>query len=151
MFDQEKYIESVKEIIITYIKSKFPECKVITAFPNVEGTDLNLTKPLIYVEFERESNIERRRGKWVSGNNYSRRLNIVYSLQIFTGGENTGVLARDRVIQKLKVDIPRNERVFAGQGLKKVDIRFMGSYRLRERIHLARIELFGQVTIKTTL
>jgi hypothetical protein len=151
VFDQEKYIESVKGILMAYIRNLLPEHKVITAFPDVEGTSLDLSVPLVYVEFERESNVERRRGKWVGDDSYQRRVTVVYSIQVFTSGDGKGVLARDRTIQKLKVDIPRNERVFAGQGLRKVDMRFMGSYRLRERIHLARMEFFTQVTMTTIM
>ena len=60
-------------------------------------------------------------------------------------------MQRDRLIQKIRTEFHNNLRVFAGKGMRKTDIKFAGSYRLREGIHLARLEMFSQVTLDLNL
>ena len=56
-FDGTKYVESVKGILISFLKEKLPEADVFTAFPNVDSDNFSLKKPAVYVEFNRDYNV----------------------------------------------------------------------------------------------
>lgn len=144
-YSQDKYVESVKGTIIEFLKANVPEADFVLAFPDIPGTEFSLTRPLVYVEFERELNIDIRKGKYTGKGTRSKRKMLTYSFQVITTGNNSAVMVRDRIIQKIASNVISQYELLSGKGLQKADSRYVGSYRVREGIHLARMEFYCEI------
>lgn len=144
-FSQDQYIESVKGTIIEFFKANVPEADVGLAFPDITGVDFSLTKPLIYIEFERELNIDSRKGKYTGRGTRSKRKMLTYSFQVITTGDNSAVMVRDRIIEKITSQVIRQNEYLSGKGIRKAETKFVGSYRVREGVHLARQEFYCEI------
>jgi hypothetical protein len=139
-YSQDKYIESVKGVLIEFIKANVPEADVVFAFPDITNTSLVLTKPAIYIEFERELPLDSGRGK--SGR---KRIRITYSIQVITTGTNTAAMIRDRIIEKVSKQVHSQYELLSGKGLRRSETKYVGSYRVRESINLGRLEFYSEI------
>lgn len=144
-YNQASYIESTKGTISEFLKSISPEADIAVAFPDITGEGFSLTKPLIYVEFERELNIDARMGRYNGRGSRSKRKLLTYALQVITTGNNAAMLTRDRVIQKIVLEAIKQQTFLSGKGLRKAEAKYAGSYRVREGVHLARLEFYCEV------
>lgn len=149
IFDQTKYIETSKGIIKEYTKSLFPDYDLPLALPDLADDNLVLVKPVIYIEYNSSSNIDSYSGRNNGRGGKLKRKLLRFSFQILTTGENSAVLERDRIAQKLEYEFSTLEtsKLFASKGLKDIDLRYVNSYRVREGIHLARLEMFTQISL----
>jgi len=144
-YSQETYIESVKGTINSFLKGIAPEADIAVAFPDITGEQFSLSKPLIYTEFERELNIDARKGRHNGAGTRTKRKLLTYALQIITTGSNAAVLARDRIAQKITLETIRQNELLSGKGIRKAETRYLGSHRVREGVHLARIEFYCEI------
>ena len=143
--DQEKYVEGVKGIIINFLKSIVPEADNVPAFPDITGSSFSLKKPIVFVEFEREVNLDIRRGRHNGRGKRVKRKQLTFSFQVVTTGDNKAVMERDRIIQKIINGVMSKEDFLSGKGIRKADAKYTGSFRVREGVHLARIDFYGEV------
>lgn len=144
-YNQSVYIESSKGVITEFLKSIVPEADIGVAFPDITGEGFSLAKPLIYVEFERELNIDSRMGRYNGKGTRTKRKLLTYSVQVITTGNNAAVLARDRIIQKAASETIKQQTFLSGKGIRKAEAKYTGSYRVREGVHLARLEFYCEV------
>lgn len=144
-YNQESYIESVKGTLTEFIKSVVPEADTVIAFPDIAGKGFALTKPLVYVEFERELNVDARKGRHNGKGTRTKRKMLTYAFQVVTTGSNAAVLSRDRVVQKIVLETMKQGTFLSGKGIRKAECKFTGSYRVREGVHLARLEFYCEV------
>lgn len=144
-YNQETYIESVKGTLIEFLKSVVPEADPVIAFPDITGKGFSLAKPLVYVEFERELNIDIRKGRHNGKGTRTKRKMLTFALQVITTGSNAAVLSRDRVVQKVVLETMKQETFLSGKGIHKAESKYTGSYRVREGVHLARLEFYCEV------
>ncbi|MEM5838877.1 hypothetical protein [Bacillus sp. LMB3902] len=149
LFDQEKYIESAKGIIKEFLKKMFPDYDLPLALPDLADDNLSLEKPVVYIEFNNSMNIDGKAGRATGRGGRLKRKSLRFSFQILTTGENSAVLERDRISQKLEYEFSREMNIhkLASVGLKDVDIRYINSYRVREGVHLARLELYTTINL----
>ncbi|AGR46590.1 hypothetical protein vBBak6_038 [Bacillus phage v_B-Bak6] len=143
MYDQEKYVETTKGIVKEFIQQTIPEAKIILGeLPNADD-NLNIDKPNIYIEYERDLPIDRRYGYRTGRGGHKKRHRITYSFQIITQGDTYGVMDRDRIVQKIvaAVNKDKTSQEFAQRGLYKLEGKFVSSYRVRENLFLARVEI----------
>jgi hypothetical protein len=147
-FDQTKYIESTKAVIKEYTRSLFPDYDIPLALPDLGDDNLKLKKPVIFIEFNNSNNLDLDKGRNNGRGGRLKRKTIRYSFQVLTTGENSAILDRDRIAQKLEYEFSTvaTSQYFAAKGMKDVDLRYMNSYRVREGVHLARLELFAQIS-----
>lgn len=153
-YNQDVYIESTKGVIKEFVEGCTPEADVAIAFPDTKGSELSLEnvlsgkfslkQPLIYLEFERELNVDTRAGRWNGGARVKRKM-LTFALQVITTGNNKAVLSRDRIVQKVVNEVMKKETFLSGKGLRKAECKFVGSYRVREGVHLARLEFYCEV------
>lgn len=144
-FNQNSYIESVKGTIIEFIKSTVSDVEVVLAFPDITGSNFSLSKPMIYVEFERELNLDIRKGRHNGRGSMTKRKLLTYSFQVITTGDKAAVMARDRTIEKISLQAIRQNELLSGKGLRKAETKYTGSYRVREGVHLARLEFYCEI------
>lgn len=144
-YNQNAYIESVKGVISEFLKKNVQNIDIAVAFPDMTGEGFSLSKPLIYVEFERELNVDIRAGRKNGQGNRSKRKRLTYSIQIITTGDNAAVLQRDRIVQTITNKVIEQNAVLSGKGIQKAETRYVGSYRVRELVHLARIEFYCEI------
>lgn len=146
VYNQDSYIESAKGTLIEFIKSVVgTEADVSIAFPDITGATFSLAKPLIYVEFERELNLDSFRGRRNGAGKQTKRKMLTYSFQVITTGNNAAVMARDRIVQKLVSQTLKQYELLSGKGLRKAEAKYVGSYRVREGVHLARLEFYSEI------
>lgn len=143
--EQNKYIEETKEILISFLKSIVPESDVVPAFPDITGKNFSLKRPLLFVEFEREVNLDIRRGRHDGNGRRIKRKQLTFSFQVITTGDNKAIMQRDRIIQKIINGMLEHDDVLSGKGLRKAEAKYTGSFRVREGIHLARIDFYGEI------
>lgn len=148
-FDSARYIESTKEIIFEYLKTLLPDTLIVFSYPDIANDEVELTKPMIAVEFNSSKNIDYGHGKVTGRGTRAKRKMLRYSFQIISSGDGKALLERDKIAQVIEMDMGKPETCywFAKKGLTDLDIRFVNSYRARENIHVARLELFVYVTI----
>lgn len=148
LFDQTKYIESTKEVIKNFTKVLFPDCDIPLAIPDLGDDNLSLSKPVIFIEYDNSVNIDPFSGKNNGRGKRQKRKLLRFSFQIITTGGNLAVLQRDRIVQSLEYEFMKdsNVKLLASKGIKEPDVRYMNSYRVREQVHLARLELFFKVS-----
>lgn len=144
-FNQDVYIESVKGTLKEFLKSVIPEADIALAFPDITGDGFSLTKPLVYIEFERELNIDAHKGRHNGAGKRAKRKMLTYSLQVITTGSDSAVMARDRIIQKMVKQVILQSGLLSGKGLRKPEAKYVGSFRVREGVHLARLEFYCQI------
>lgn len=144
-YSQDKYVESVKGTIIEFLGSVVPEAEFVLAFPDISGNKFSLKKPLIYIEFERELNTDAKKGRHNGRGQISKRKLLTYSFQVITTGDNGAVMQRDRIIQKITSAVLSQYELLSGKGLRKAESKFVGSYRVREGVHLARQEFYCEI------
>ena len=144
-YNQDAYIESVKGVINEFLKENVKNIDIAVAFPDITGDGFSLSKPLVYVEFERELNIDTRAGRKNGQGKRSKRKMLTYSMQIVTTGDNAAVLQRDRIIQTITNKVMEQNALLSGKGIRKAETKFVGSYRVRELVHLARIEFYCEI------
>lgn len=144
-YNQDAYIESVKGVINEFLKENVKNIDIAVAFPDITGDGFSLSKPLVYVEFERELNIDTRAGRKNGQGKRSKRKMLTYSMQIVTTGDNAAVLQRDRIIQTITNKVMQQNALLSGKGIRKAETKFVGSYRVRELVHLARIEFYCEI------
>jgi len=149
VFDQTKYIESTKGIIKEYIQSLFPNYEVSLGLPDLSDDNLSLTKPVISLEYNSSVNSDVKAGKVNGHGGRVKRKLLRFGIQILTTGENSAVLERDRIAQTLEYDMSKESTLqqLARQGLKDIDLRYVNAYRVREGVHLCRLELFTKITM----
>jgi hypothetical protein len=149
LFDQTKYIESTKGIIKEYVRTLFPDYNLPLAIPDLSDDNLILIKPVIYIEYNGSMNTDRKAGRSNGKGIRVKRKILKFSFQIITTGENSAILDRDRIAQQLEYKFSRQEVIqqLASQGMKDIDLRYINSYRVREGVHLARLELFSEVKL----
>lgn len=143
MYDQEKYVETTKGIVKEFVQNLIPEAKIILGeLPNADD-NLNIDKPNIYIEYERDLHIDDRAGYRTGRGNRKKRYRLTYSFQIITQGDTYGVMDRDRIVQKIvaAVNKEKTSQEFAQRGLYKLGGKFVSSYRVRENLFLARVEI----------
>ena len=144
-FNQNAYIESVKGVINEFLKSNVQNIDVVVAFPDITGDGFSLSKPLVYVEFDRELNVDARSGRMNGQGKRLKRKILTYSMQIVTTGDNAAVLQRDRIVQTITNKVMEQNALLSGKGVHKAETRYVGSYRVRELVHLARIEFYCEI------
>lgn len=149
LFDQTKYIESSKGVIKEFIRGLFPDYDLPLALPDIADDNLNLTKPVIYIEYNNSINVDGNIGKSNGKGGRLKRKLLRFSFQILTTGENSAILERDRIAQTLEYELSKEStlKLLAGKGLKEADLRFVNAYRVREGVHLGRMELFVKVSL----
>ena len=149
VFDQSKYIESSKGIIKEYTRGLFPDYDLPLALPDLADDNLKLINPVIYIEYNSSTNIDSYTGRNNGRGGKLKRKLLRFSFQVLTTGENSAVLDRDRIAQKLEYEFSKTEtsQLFASKGLKDIDLRYVNSYRVREGVHLARLEMFTQISL----
>lgn len=149
MFDQDAYIETTKGIIKELFKEWFPETDMPLGLPNLGADDLNLAKPVIFIEYNSSINRDQKAGKWTGHNTRHKRKTLRYSVMVITTGESDAILQRDRISQKIEIDLGKSVTVerLAGQGLKDIDCRFVNAYKVREGVHLSRLEFYTTISI----
>ena len=148
-FDSTRYIESMKEVIYEYLKSILPDTKITYAYPDFANDELELSKPEIAVEFNNSKNIDYSAGKNTGRGKRAKRKLIRFSFQVLSSGDGKGILERDRIVQLIEMEMGKPETIhwFAKRGMKELDIRFVNSYRARENVHVARLEMFVYITL----
>ncbi|QJT70406.1 hypothetical protein [Microcystis phage MaeS] len=139
-YSQDAYIESVKGTLVEFITMNVPDAEIVLAFPDITGENFSLVKPVIYIEFERELNIDAQKGKSNGGGKRVKRKILTYSLQVITTGDNRAVMERDRIVQTITQKVVSQYELLSGKGLQKAESKFVGSYRVREGIHLAIVK-----------
>jgi len=149
LFDQSKYIETSKGIIKEFTKTLLPDYDYPAGLPDIGNDQFSLERPLIHIEFNNSSWIDSRSGRNNGRGKRVKRKLLRYSFQVITTGENSAVLERDRISQTIEYEFTRtvNHELLASKGLKDIDMRYMNSYRVREGVHLARLELFTTITM----
>lgn len=150
VFDSERYFESVKEVFNEYLKSLLPNTKITFNYPDVANDEIDLTHPVLWLEINNSKNVDKSIGYTNGHGGRTRRKRIKISLNVISTGDGNGILERDRIIQKLEMDLGKPSTIydFASRGLRRIDARFMNSYRARENVHISRIEIFAFVTIR---
>lgn len=144
-YNQESYIESVKGTINEFIKLNVPKIDIAVAFPDITGEGFSLAMPLVFIEFERELNIDARKGRHNGSGTRTKRKMLTYAIQVITTGSNAAVLSRDRIVQKITTETLKQNEVLSGKGIRKAETRFVGSHRVREGVHLARLEFYCEI------
>lgn len=149
LFDQTKYIETTKGIVKEYIRELFPDHDLPLGLPDLSNDELTLVKPVIYIEFNNSTNVDGNVGRANGRGGRLKRKLLRFSFYVLTTGENSAVLERDRIAQTIEYEFSKevNIRRLAGQGLREPDLRFVNSYRVREGVHLARLELFAKISL----
>lgn len=143
MYDQSKYVETTKGIVKEFAQKLVPEAKIILGeLPNADDT-LNIDRPNIYIEYERDLHIDDRYGYRTNRGSHKKRYRLTYSYQIITQGDTYGVIDRDRIVQTIVSAVNQKEHSveFAKRGLYKLGGKFVSSYRVRENLFLARVEI----------
>jgi len=143
MYDQSKYVETTKGIVKEFVQKQIPEAKIILGeLPNADD-NLNIDRPNIYIEYERDLAIDDRYGYRNGRGGHKKRYRLTYSFQIITQGDTYGVMDRDRIVQKIVAAVNKKETSveFAQRGLYKLGGKFVSSYRVRENLFLARVEI----------
>lgn len=144
-YNQDAYVESVKGTINEFLKSIAPEADIVIAFPDITGENFTLAKPMIYVEFERELNLDLLKGRYNGRGTRTKRKLLTYALQVITTGTNAAVLSRDRIIQKIASQTVKQGEFLSGKGIRKAESKYTGSFRVREGVHLARLEFYCEI------
>ena len=147
--EQEKYVESSKMIIKEFFQEYFPDLKVVFTIPDLANNELNLKEPVMVVEFNASRSIDRRSGRNNGKGQRAKRKQLRFSFQIVCAGDAHSLMKRDRLVQEIEYLGSKHEIVseFAKSGLQNIDIRFMNSYRVRENVHLSRLEMHTMITI----
>lgn len=151
LFNQESYIETTKGIIKEHCKRLFPDYDIPIALPDLADDNLKLDKPVIHIEFNSSVNVDKKAGRNNGRGQRVKRKILRFSFQILTTGEGSAILNRDRVAQKIEYEFAKEESVrqLASQGLKDIDVRHINSYRVREGVHLCRLELYMSIKFIT--
>lgn len=144
-YNQDSYVESVKSTLVEFVKSVVPEAQVVLAFPDIGDKKFSVDKPLVYVEFERELNVDVRKGRHNGNGTRTKRKRLTYSFQVITTGNNAAILSRDRIIQKMVLETMKQETFLSGKGISKAESKYVGSFRVREGVHLARLEFYCEI------
>lgn len=150
-FDQELYIESTRAMIKEYLRGLFPDVSMPVALPDIGNDELFLEEPVVHIEYSRSFNTDPNSGKNNGRGQRVKRKRLTYNIQILTTGENSAVLARDRIAQKIETEFAKEStsQEFARNGMFKLECRHMNSYRVREGLHLCRLEVFSEIKIKS--
>lgn len=143
--NQIQYVESAKGIIKKFIAQSVPDADVTLAFPDISGQGFSLARPLVFLEFERELNTDIQKGRHNGRGQQVKRKRLTYSFQVITTGSDNAVMKRDRVIQILTNKVIVEGKLLSGEGLRKAETKFLGSYRVREGVHLARMEFYCEI------
>lgn len=147
MFEQERYIESTIETFKSELRNILPDVDFPVGIPNVGDERFTLDKPVVSVRYRSSANIDGHLGKNTGrGTKVKRKLLNLFVL-VITTGNNEAILQRDRICQKIEnhfSDESVYQRLYS-QGFSGSEARFGNSYRVREGVHLARVEIFTEV------
>ena len=149
-FSSERLMESVKEIFYEELKLILPDTKITFNYKNQANDELDLEDPVIWVEINATKNIDRQVGYFDGHGGRAKRKRIKVSINVISMSDADSILKRDRIVQKIESEFGKTETIFriAKKGLRRIDIRFMNSYRARENVQVARLETFSFVTIR---
>lgn len=149
-FSSERLMESVKEIFYEELKLILPDTKITFNYKNQANDELDLEDPIIWVEINATKNIDRQVGYFDGHGGRTKRKRVKVSINVISMSDADSILKRDRIVQKIESEFGKTETIFriAKKGLRRMDIRFMNSYRARENVQVARLETFSFVTIR---
>jgi hypothetical protein len=150
VFDSQEYITSFKTAFINATNDHLgiPYSQIVQGTPDITEGGMSLSEPVVYLEIVNTDAIDRQGKNDGNGGKIKRDI-IRLSLQIISSGHNQQILARDRIINKIHaIEDSANRYAFAEKGIRKPLVRNMGSYRVREGVHLARMEIFVEVLVR---
>lgn len=146
-FDQDRYIESSKGILKLWLISLFPDYEVNLGIPDISDDTINVYDPVLYLEYNDSINKDIMSGYNTGRGKRHKRKILRFSVRILTTGENKGILQRDKVAQKIESESLKENVLseMANKGLTRLETKYVNSYRVRENLHLARIEIYTLV------
>ena len=148
-FDQEKYIETSKGIIKELLKEWFTDLEIPVGLPDLASDELNLVKPVIYIGYDGSTNLSKKAGRNTGRGTRHKRKLLRFTLMIINTGESSAVMQMDRIAQEIEAKACKPEILqrLAGQGLKEFEANFINAYKVREGVHITRMEIYCEINI----